>query len=110
MFGRHACDLRCCNAVCRGMFDECPSPTFWQLRDQLQLTSLFATDARLQNTYALIAPGNNRQAAAFVQWLASDKGMARVSSFTIDGKRAYELWPIGGPGARPVDRPCRPRQ
>jgi tungstate transport system substrate-binding protein len=84
-------------------------PTFWQLRDQLQLTSLFAADARLQNTYALIAPGNNRQAVVFVQWLASDEGMARVGSFTIDGKRAYELWPIDCPGARPADRPCQPR-
>ncbi len=82
-------------------------PTFWQLRDQLQLTSLFAADARLQNTYALIAPRNNQQAAVFVQWLAPDEGMSRVGSFTIDGKRAYEPWPIDCPGARPADRPMR---
>ena len=83
-------------------------PTFWQLRDQLQLTSLFAADARLQNTYALIAPGNNQRAAVFVRWLAPDEGMGRVGSFTIGGKRAYEPWPIDCPGARPADRPCQP--
>jgi tungstate transport system substrate-binding protein len=81
-------------------------PTFWQLRDQLQLVSLFAADARLQNTYALIAPSNNQQAAVFVQWLAPDEGMGRVGSFTIDGKRAYEPWPSDCPRARPADRPC----
>jgi tungstate transport system substrate-binding protein len=85
-------------------------PTFWQFRDQLQLTSLFAADARLQNTYAVIAPRNNRQAAVFVQWLAPDDGTGRVGSFTIDGKRAYEPWPVACPRARPADRPCQPGQ
>jgi len=85
-------------------------PTFWQLRDQLQLTSLFTADARLQNTYALVAPRNNQQAAGFIEWLAPNEGLSRVGSFTIDGKRAYEPWPIDCPRARPADRPCQPGQ
>lgn len=83
-------------------------PTFWQLRNQLQLTLLFGADARLENTYALIAPRNNHPAAVFIQWLAVDEVIGRVGSFTVGGKRAYEPWPIDCPGARPADRPCQP--
>lgn len=81
-------------------------PTFWQFQDSLDLVPVFATDARLLNSYALLARKDNTLAAAFVDWINSEAGRRRVSEFSITGKRAYEIWPSGCASESPADMPC----
>ena len=85
-------------------------PTFWQLQDSLDLVPAFATDARLLNSYALLARKDNTLAATFIDWINSEGGRRRVSEFSITGKRAYEIWPPGCASESPADLPCSLKQ
>ena len=79
-------------------------PTFRQLSDGLDLQILFEKDARLVNSYAVIASqaGNAR---AFASWLTGP-GRAAIASFTIAGQPAFTPWPAGCPGTQPDHSPC----
>lgn len=80
--------------------------TFWQLAKTLDLQILFEHDPRLVNTYAVIHPAANENAAVFARWLSSADGTKAMSAFMIDGKRAFEPWPAGCAGEQPATLPC----
>ena len=82
------------------------APTFWQLRGGLELETLFEGDPRLLNSYAVIHRSDQPDASAFATWLSSDSGRARLTSFSIEGRRAYQPWPLGCASARSDDAPC----
>lgn len=84
-------------------------PTYWQLEGELELVPLFTGDERLLNTYAVIADRSTRVAAVFQDWLVSEAGRQIVGRFTIDRKRAYEIWPRGCADDTPPSTPCRSR-
>ena len=79
--------------------------TFWQLASVVDLEILFENDRRLLNTYAVIHPSGSG-ATAFAAWLASADGGKAIAAFTIDGKRAFEPWPLGCAAQHPADLPC----
>ncbi|MDP2319000.1 MAG: substrate-binding domain-containing protein [Acidobacteriota bacterium] len=80
--------------------------TFWQLASRLELQILFDHDRRLINTYAVIHPGSGPKAATLATWLSSVEGANAIAAFLIDGKRAFEPWPVGCPARQPSDLPC----
>lgn len=82
------------------------APTFWQLAAVVDLQILFEGDPRLVNTYAVIHPAANSEAAAFAAWLAGD-GQQAIGAFLIDGKRAFEPWSTGCAAQQPSALPCR---
>lgn len=80
--------------------------TFWQLAPVVDLKILFEGDRRLLNTYAVIHPAGAAQAERFAAWLASAEGGRAIGAFTIDGKRAFEPWPLGCAATQPAALPC----
>jgi tungstate transport system substrate-binding protein len=83
------------------------APTFWQLRDRLDLQILFEGDPRMLNTYALIHRTGHKEAAVFASWLSSEAGRSTLSAFAVGGRRGFEPWPRSCEGGAPSDLPCR---
>ncbi len=82
--------------------------TFWQLERQLDLVVLFAGDARLLNTYAVVHPRGNRISEAFAEWLTRGEGRQRISTYRIDARPAFTVWPLGCSDENPNVQPCGP--
>ena len=81
--------------------------TFWQFEKQLALKQLLSGDARLQNTYAVIHPRRDAAAASFAAWLVDGAGRRVIEGFTVAGRRAFTMWPVGCPDDRPTAPVCR---
>lgn len=79
--------------------------TFEQLAPRIRVKELFSGDAAFLNTYAIVAPPD-RDAAAFVEWLAQGGGRRRMEELfaarTIPG---FSLWPADRPAGKPEDLP-----
>jgi tungstate transport system substrate-binding protein len=80
--------------------------TFWQLQSRLNLAVLFDSDPRLLNTYAVVFPSNKSSAAGFADWLASGDGRRRIADYRIQGRTAFNVWPLGCPFSMPDAQPC----
>ncbi len=80
--------------------------TFWQMAPQLDLVVLFAGDARLVNTYAVVHPAGNPSAELFAEWLTRGDGRERLEAYRIKGRVAYTAWPVGCPNHQPIEQPC----
>ena len=85
------------------------APTLRQMSATLELRSLFAKDARLVNTYAVIHQRTNARATTFETWLTSQEGRETIASFTINGEPAFVSWPAGCAGGQPGVLPCATR-
>src|SRR5262245_66681792 len=83
--------------------------TYWQLQPRLNLTVLFDSDPRLLNTYAVVFPSNKSSAAGFTDWLATGDGRQRIADYRIQGRVAFNVWPLGCPFSTPDAQPCRAR-
>jgi tungstate transport system substrate-binding protein len=80
--------------------------TFWQFEKQLALEALLADDPRLLNTYAVIHPRHDDIAASFADWLTRREGREVIDRFTVAGRPAFILWPVGCPDTRPDAGVC----
>jgi tungstate transport system substrate-binding protein len=80
--------------------------TFWQLEPQLDLVLLFAGDARLLNTYAVVYPRGNEVADALTEWLTRGPGRERIDRFRAQGRIAFTVWPLGCPDYAPTVPLC----
>lgn len=80
--------------------------TFWQMQRTLQLVELYSGDPLLLNTYAVVFPTGNADAARFAQWLADGQGRERIASFTIGGRPAFAVWPRDCAADTPHAQPC----
>jgi tungstate transport system substrate-binding protein len=79
--------------------------TFWQFERSLQLVPLVQGDELLLNTYAVVYP-ESAAAAVLVDWLTSGDGRQRTAAFTVAGRPAFAVWPVGCPGSTPGAAPC----
>ena len=82
--------------------------TFHRLEHQLELAVHYRGDSLLVNTYAVLRNPSNADAAKFANWLTTGPGRLLVSSFSVDGRRQYSVWPEGCAATAPTDTPCRP--
>ena len=82
--------------------------TFHRLEQQLELAVHYGGDSLLVNTYAVLHDPSHLDAAHFARWLTIGSGQSLVSSFTVDHRRQYSVWPQGCAAAAPSDTPCRP--
>jgi tungstate transport system substrate-binding protein len=80
--------------------------TFRQLQPHLDLTVLFANDARLLNTYAVVHPQAVDSAVTFANWLAAGDGRRRLANYRVAGSAVFFAWPSGCAGDRPDARLC----
>jgi tungstate transport system substrate-binding protein len=80
--------------------------TFQALSNSLRLRELVAGDARLLNTYAVIADPSNEGGIRFAKWLSEGEGRRvltdALSKRTVKG---FTLWPADHDGTRPDARP-----
>ena len=80
--------------------------TFHRFQQQLELAAHYRGDALLMNTYAVIYRPNDPLAADFARWLTVGPGRSLISSFTVDGRQQYSVWPQGCDTSTPIDEPC----
>jgi tungstate transport system substrate-binding protein len=80
--------------------------TFLQLRDQLALTVLFANDALLVNSYAVVYPRGNQRAPVLGQWLVRGKGRELIGAYSVRGTQPFTTWPDRCAGDQPMSRLC----
>ena len=81
--------------------------TWWQLQPSLHLEALFAEDAALLNSYAVIYPSASAAAADLADWLVGGPGRERIAAFRAAGRQPFALWPHNCPGDTPLSAPCR---
>jgi tungstate transport system substrate-binding protein len=81
-----------------GAYDLVDRATLKQLARRFPMAILVEGDARLLNEYGVTTlkpsaarPVNEREADAFAAWLASDAARRIISSYRIDGERAFYL-------------------
>jgi tungstate transport system substrate-binding protein len=84
--------------------------TFEQFQSRLQLTSLYEGGSALLNTYAIFLraglTGAERSASAMLaDWFADGEGRASMTSFAVNGRAVFRIWPAGLPRNRPTDLP-----
>ena len=80
--------------------------TLHRFQQQLELTTHYRGDVLLINTYAVVYRTNDALAADFARWLTVGPGRSLISSFTVDGRQQYSVWPEGCYGSTPIDEPC----
>jgi tungstate transport system substrate-binding protein len=80
--------------------------TFWQLEQQVGLVTLFDSDPRLLNTYAVVYPQTDDTAKRFAAWLAEGDGRERISAYRVQGRVAFTVWPGGCPAESATALPC----
>jgi tungstate transport system substrate-binding protein len=80
--------------------------TWWQFEPRSALTVLFAADAALMNTYAVITRPDDRVAIAFADWLSDGDGCPLIAAYQIAGRPAFTLWPVGCRADMPSALPC----
>jgi tungstate transport system substrate-binding protein len=83
--------------------------TFAQLRDRLQLQTLFSGDPDLVNGYAVVHPTGSKLAARFAEWLVRGEGRQQIASYTTGGSRPFQVWPEHCPGEKPTAPLCDER-
>lgn len=83
--------------------------TFEQLSPQIVLREVYKGDARLLNTYAVLAPSSNPRGTAFADWLTAGEGRETLERLIRDGTlKGFRIWPEDVPGSRPDAVPFRP--
>jgi len=76
--------------------------TFERLAPRVALREIFEGDARLLNTYAVLARASNDRGAAFARWLAEGDGRETLERLIAAGAlQGFSVWPAGVPGLRP---------
>lgn len=90
----------------KGAYTLSDDATFNQLRDGLALEVLFANDARLLNSYAVVFQPKSSAAAQFAAWLISGTGREAIASYRIGGTQPFRVWPDGCPGDHPSASLC----
>ena len=80
--------------------------TFWQLANRLTGVALFTEDPRLVNSYAVLFRANDAVAATFADWLTRGDGRERIAGYRIQGRSAFQRWPLGCPSTAPAALPC----
>ena len=94
----------------RGAYTLSDEPTFDQFASDFTLKLLADDDGHLLNSYAVLFPRQNSNAARFAEWLTQGKGKDAVGQFRVAGKHAFILWPTSCPNDRPDLQPCGARQ
>lgn len=80
--------------------------TFESLRSSLQLVPLVEGDARLMNTYAVIATGDEPRGLAFMEWMTEGEGRSRLADAIESGRvRGFSVWPQGAAAESPSAPP-----
>jgi tungstate transport system substrate-binding protein len=92
----------------RGAYTLSDESTFWQLEARLRHKVLFANDARLVNSYAVVYPSSGSLASNFADWLASGDGRSRMSAYRVAGRVAFTVWPASCANDVPDASPCLP--
>jgi len=76
--------------------------SFEQLAPRLGLVEIYSGDARLLNTYAVLAASANPEGSAFAAWLAEGGGRRELERLIASGDlRGFLIWPSDSPGASP---------
>lgn len=80
--------------------------TYAALRESVQLRVVHEGDARLLNTYAVIADSRNEGGASFARWLSEGAGReVLAAAIREEGLRGFTAWPAGAAGSAPWMRP-----
>lgn len=84
--------------------------TLARLADAVSITTLFAEDPALLNTYAVAiistAPGHRYAAATeLARWLAEGDAQRLIDGFRIGGRQVFFGWPAGVDHASPESEP-----
>ena len=80
--------------------------TFTTLAASIELVILHEGDARLLNTYAVIADPDTARGFEFARWLADGSGRKLIQGTLESGRvRGFEMWPAGVDGSSPAARP-----
>lgn len=90
----------------RGAYTLSDDATFNQLRNRLALEVLFANDARLLNSYAVVFQPKSSAAARFASWLISGHGREAIASYRIGAAHPFRVWPGGCRGDHPSAPLC----
>jgi len=94
----------------RGAYTLTDRATFEQFRASLRLTSLYAGDSDLLNTYSIfiradLQGAERANAEALTRWFADGDGRREIAAFAAHGQHVFTVWPAGTSRDRPADLP-----
>ena len=88
--------------------------TLAKIQNVISVRQLYAGDAALLNTYAVVIlttarPRSSPLADRLAQWLAEGAGQDRIDAFRINGRKIFFRWPTGADATMPESMPAETR-